>query len=155
MACESLFSPADFEVQNLTATVFEGTTAPPPGTPTSGIIRTSQEWGVLVEWDTAGNLVSYVQGDWELNVWAESIGPGQEVRLPVPGPTVVPLHPGASPQHYRVELNFAPGAISPPVPPGSNTALYEIATSLTASFVLKPAPLACNTQDTRIQFYVM
>lgn len=62
----------------------------PQGVPvTSRIIRNTQKWGVKVDWEMHGNLAVFLDAEFRLQLFLESMGPGTEYALPLAGPVVV------------------------------------------------------------------
>ncbi len=67
-----------------------------PGLPITGkIIRTTQDWGVTVEWEMHGALAAFLDGEFHLRVYYESIGTGPEGELPIAGDVLVNALSGA------------------------------------------------------------
>jgi hypothetical protein len=57
--------------------------APELGLPvTSKLIRNDENWGVTVEWEMHGVLAAFLDGEFHLRVYYDSIGPGADGMLP-------------------------------------------------------------------------
>jgi len=125
---------ADFSVQIGLEPVYDGTLnaevfeIPDPADPDTfvptNLIRTTQSWFVHVVWEMHGILASWLNADFEIRVYAESIGPGPEPALPVPGPVLVntqsvPLLMPGFQRHYHTDIRFDP----PTLPAG----VYKLA----------------------------
>ncbi len=148
------FIETEFHVTDLRCTVYEGPATPTPPLPSPiGIIRSNQDWGVLVEWTTEGTLVPVIPGVWHLNLHLESIGPGPELRLPA-NEVHVPLTPGPSPQKYSVRIDIPAGTV--PTPP-HETQPYMLLTTITHSFCeqppYQPSSMAGYHEGPILQFY--
>jgi hypothetical protein len=66
----------------------------------TNIIRTDQNWGVIVKWKTSGSLVRMICGKWCLQMHLESMGPGPELTLPVKAKHL-PLDPCGTGKYER------------------------------------------------------
>ncbi len=91
-----------------------------PGLPvTTNLIRTTQDWGVKVKWTMTGPLASFLEAEFHLKVFLESIGPGNEYSLPPADVIVntlsVPLtFPGGVPtREYAVDIPIPAGTVEP------------------------------------------
>lgn len=151
---ETPFIETQFHVVDLKCTIFEGTAVPAPPLPAPlGIIRSNQDWGVLVQWTTTGSLVPVIPGVWHLNLHLESIGPGPELRLPA-GEIHVPLTPGASPQSYAVPIYVPAGTVPAPT---HATQPYLLVATITHSFCeqgpYSPSSMAGYHEGPILQFY--
>ncbi len=102
-----------------------------PGLPvTSKLIRTTQDWGVEVDWEMHGPLAVFLDGDFHLTAYIESIGPGPEMKLPGADVVVNSLSaalaflgvPPVATRTYHAVINIPPGT----VPAGA----YKIVTLL-------------------------
>jgi hypothetical protein len=96
---------------NVDAAVYEG--GPPADTSTPvNHIRTTQPWGVHVEWTVQGSYVPFLVDEFRVRLFIESIGPGLEVvRPPVVVPTMsVGLQPG-NVRSYSANVEIAAGEI--------------------------------------------
>jgi hypothetical protein len=90
-----------------------------PGLPvTSKLIRTTQDWGVTVEWEMHGVLAHFLDADFHLKVCFESIGPGPEGVLPGAGDVVVNTLSGAltfpgglATRTYKKNIDVSAGAL--------------------------------------------
>jgi hypothetical protein len=148
------FIETEYHVTDLGCTVYEGPTTPAPPLPSPvGVIRSNQEWGIIVKWTTEGTLVPVIPGEWHLNLNLEAMGPGTDLRLPA-GELHVPLHPGPSPQIYEVDMHFPTTAV--PVPP-HETQAYKLVATITHSFCPEgdsgPSSMAGYHEGQIIQFY--
>ncbi len=97
-----------FDVSEITATVRESGGAPP-----TTILRTDQSWDVLVQWKTSGPITGWVAGKWDLHLYLESMGPGDEVEITDPNEHEVPLMPGPSPVLYEYHPDVKAGIVVP------------------------------------------
>lgn len=105
------------------ARAFEG---PAPIFAPKNVIRSDQEWGVKVDWEMHGALVEWLDAEFRISVFLESIGTGPEFDLaPVTVPTLsvpVTINGNGKTREYSQTITVAPGA----VPPG----VYKIVTCL-------------------------
>lgn len=101
----------------MAATVYEGSafvTATP-----NNIVRTSQDWGVRVQWTISGANRPLVEAlapaaEFRLFVFLERIGPGAGVPLPAPA-AIENITAGAivgSDRTYTRDLQFTAGSVS-------------------------------------------
>ena len=103
---------------------FEG---PGPIFSPKNVIRSDQNWGVKVDWQVTGPLVEWLDAEFRLNVYLESIGTGPEFDLPtvvvatLSMPVVVD-GAGVKSRTYSQNVDIAAGTI----PAG----VYKIATTL-------------------------
>jgi hypothetical protein len=65
----------------LNAFTFEKS-GPGPQFPPSTVIRTDQDWGVQIDWTMEGPLTEWIDANFHINVYLESMGPGPEFALP-------------------------------------------------------------------------
>lgn len=63
--------------------------APPGVLVTRHIIRKDQAWSVRVDWEVHGSLVTWLDAEFRLRAYLESMGPGTEYVLPA-APVVIP-----------------------------------------------------------------
>ncbi|HVO71436.1 MAG TPA: hypothetical protein VMT24_15405 [Aggregatilineaceae bacterium] len=96
---------------SMQATVFEAT-GPGPAYPPTKIIRTDQPWGVKVEWEMTGALVTWLNANFQIKVVLEKMGPGADVALP---PVLVntltgTLNPAIPSRSYSYNIKVAPHA---------------------------------------------
>jgi hypothetical protein len=96
------------------ATVFE-LLAPDTPVPTNHI-RTTQNWGVRVNWEMTGAFTPFLIDEFRMRAALESIGPGPELSF---GPVVVNTLAGvlgAGPKRtYVANINIPAGAVPPGV----------------------------------------
>jgi hypothetical protein len=97
-----------FDVSDITATLQENAGVPP-----TTVLRTNQTWFVNVHWETTGLITSWVAGNWDLHLYLESMGPGDEIEVTDPIHHVVPLTPGPSPISYDFPINVVAGIVVP------------------------------------------
>ena len=101
----------------MSATVYEGpafTTATP-----NNIVRTSQDWGVRVQWTMTGANRPLIEAlsptaEFRLFVFLERIGPGAGVPLPTPA-AIENILGGAvvgADRNYTRDLQFPAGSVS-------------------------------------------
>ena len=122
-------------------------------TPTN-IIRIDQDWGVLVKWRTSGALTRMICGTWCLNVCLESIGPGDELTLPLK-PVNVKLDPCSAKGNplacnYKCYIEIPRGTVKPK----HCSTPYKIVTTLTYLEPCgTPGPIAGFVEGQILQFY--
>lgn len=64
-------------------------TAPPGVLVTKRIIRRDQAWNVKVDWEMHGPLANWLDAEFRLRAYLESMGPGTEYALPAAGPVAI------------------------------------------------------------------
>lgn len=107
MPFETPLPPGLFDVSEITATFHEeGGVAP------STILYTDQRWHVDVHWETSGAITGWVTGNWDLHLYLESMGPGEDLDLTDPNEHIVPLTPGLSPILYDYHPDFNAGIVT-------------------------------------------
>ncbi len=106
-----------FDVSDITAKVREY-----GGVPPTTVIRTNQAWDLLVEWTASGVLTSWIAGKWDMHIYLESMGPGEDLDLTDPNEHEVPLTPGPTPVTYTYHPDFKAGI----VPPGSYKLVFTV-----------------------------
>jgi hypothetical protein len=86
--------------------------APPPLMVGNRVIDPSKPFTIEVEWKLSGFFVplwlAALGGNWVVEAYAESIGPGQEKRIAVAN---VPVGPTVQPKTYAVTLNVPAGTL--------------------------------------------
>jgi len=103
------------------------------------IIRTGESWGVVVEWETIGELNYIMCGYWLLQCFLEKYGPEEAPALT---PTSVAIV--SKPNKYKIVLTF------PPQEEGA----YKLAVTIRMMGPLKvPGPVACSGETSLLQFY--
>ena len=150
MPCETIYADAVYRINDLTAVV--GDVTPPGVSPPTRIIRSDQDIQISVSWNTTGLGTGMITGNWHLLVFAESVGPGDEVILVDPGDHIFPLDPGPSPRNYSRTFDISAGTL--PVVGGHGVTLYKLTTTLTyfdATFAR--GPMACYVEGPIIQIY--
>ena len=119
------------------------------GEPTNFIIRSDKTWSIKVHWHLYGALRKCLCGEWCLQVYLESIGPGKEFVLPGASDVRIPLDPCGN-GHYEHEFAFRPGTITPEycaVP-------YKVVVGLTYRTPCdEPGPIAGFVELPTIQFF--
>jgi hypothetical protein len=113
------------------------------------IIRSDQDWKVHVHWTLSGKLNEFVCGEWCLNLFLESIGPGRELRLPDEE-----LHVHLKPQPYETrywETICIPAGRVPVDMCGTPYKLVVTVTYLTPKG--EPGPMAGFVEGPVVQFY--
>jgi hypothetical protein len=120
----------------------------------TNIIRIDQDWGVLVKWRTSGVLTRMICGTWCLNVCLESIGPGEELRLPLKTYKVEldPCSAKGNPLtcNYKCYIEIPRGTVKPK----HCTTPYKIVTTLTYLEPCgTPGPIAGFVEGQILQFY--
>jgi hypothetical protein len=123
-----------------TCTVWES--APANAT---NIINTSQEWGVIFNWITAGSMAGSLSGKWTVTVYLERMGPQEGPDVP---PEDVPYVTTVLPQNYSKTITIHANT----VPVG----LYKLTTAVTMRGPLPleiPTPIAMVGDGPLIQIY--
>lgn len=113
--------------------------------PPSTIIQTDDNWRVHVDWQLAGPAAPFLGGDWQVRVYAESIGGGFEGQL---GPTVnVPLNsaPPGPPRNYHAFVNVTAGTLA--------AGAYRLVTLINYSNLGVPLEMAAFEEGPIIQVY--
>lgn len=114
---------ADYQ-GSLEAAAFEG---PAPIFPPSNVIRSDQTWGIHVDWEVHGPLVEWLDAEFRVSVFLESIGTGPEYDLPpvnistLSVPVVID-GAGNKTRTYSTNVIVAPAQVQP--------GIYKIATTL-------------------------
>jgi len=128
----------------LSAQVYEGKKL------SNHVIRVDHDWTVRVHWELEGALVPCICGYWCLNLFMESIGPGDELRLPVKEARI-PLDPcREEPGSYWYDITIPAHTIDPEycgIPYKPVVAL----TYLDACY--QPGPMAGFCELPILQFY--
>jgi hypothetical protein len=107
-----------------------------PTVPTN-IIRIDQDWFIHLKWRLSGSLVRMIDGEWVIQTFLESIGPGDEFELNKPGKTL-DVNPGSPDYEFKFEVTK--GAVpansyklvttikyrAPDGLPGPMTGFYEV-----------------------------
>ncbi len=140
--------------------VQEFNSALPALSPTT-IIRTDQPWRVHIEWRTRGLAAAVQGGQFKVNAYLESIGPGQDLRLPLATAISKPLLSGvlsAVPapdfwqRDYAADVSVAPGVV-PTDPEASRP--YKLVVAITYDMPSgTPGPMAGFQEGPILQFYV-
>ena len=107
----------DKEVADFSATVTEV-----GGQEPQTVIRSNQAWNIEVSWEEQG--AALIPGNWVVDAYVESIGPGDEVRV---GGATSAFAAGA----HTVNIAVAPG--NPPVVVGQETTPFKLVITLTAN----------------------
>lgn len=146
----------EFEVElGVPASALSGTIqaeAREPGELATRIFDIHDNWEVQVDWTLSGYLSRMICGSWALDVYLESIGPGDELELPQdPDDRDIPLDPTGSGKYsatFHVPADFVK-----PVP-GETDIAYKMVVSLTYKDVGgRPGPLAGFVELPMVQFY--
>jgi hypothetical protein len=129
-------------VANATAQVQDPAGINPPST----IIQTEDPFRVRVNWTLTNIVAPFLGGDWELKVYAESIGGGFEGQL---GATVnVPLSAAPAlplPRAYQADVNVPANALAP--------GAYRLVTLINYSNLGVPLEMAAFEEGPIIQVY--
>jgi hypothetical protein len=88
---------------------------------TTNLIRTTQDWGVKVQWTMTGPLTEWLDADFHLRAYLESIGPGTEYSKPDDGDIIVntlsvPLQydaDGKAFRSYETDIPIPAGTVEP------------------------------------------
>lgn len=113
-----------------------------PTLPTN-IIRKDQDWFIHLKWRLTGSLVRMIDGEWLIQTFLESIGPGPEFELNPPGKKL-DVNPGAP--DYNFEFHVKAGQ----VPVGS----YKLVTTI--KYLApdgKPGPMTGFYEVPLVEFY--
>jgi hypothetical protein len=114
---------ADYQ-GTLQAASFEGLG---PIFPPTNVIRSDQAWGVRVDWEVHGPLVEWLDAEFRISVFLESIGTGPEYNLPQVNVSTLSIPVvvdglGNKSRTYTQNIDVAPGQVQP--------GIYKIATAL-------------------------
>ena len=118
------------------------------------IIRTDQDWGVTVEWEMEGILALFLNEEFRLRFFLESIGPGSEYSLPVAGPVTVgsltgTLDPVGPSRSYTETITI--DHTLTPIDPGTYKLTLTLQVFDTSSG--SPYPIAGFVEGPIVQFY--
>ena len=136
---EHIFGP--LLVGNSVAVVEDPAGINPPST----ILQTEDPWRVHVDWSITNGAAPFLGGDWEVRVYAESIGGGFEGLL---GSVTVPLNsapPMPLPRQYHVFVNVAGGLLA--------AGAYRLVTLINYSNLGVPLEMAAFEEGPIIQVY--
>jgi len=147
MPCEVPIPSGLFDVVDFQAEAHEH-----GGVDPTTIIRDDQSWALTVSWRTEGFLNGWIGGEWHLHVYAESLGPGPEVRLTdLPEDHFPALEPAEGSSSYSKHFQVDAGALQAGV---DGVTLYKIVTALTyVNLAGNYAPMACHADGPIIQIY--
>lgn len=117
-----------------------------PGPPMVGnlVIDPNKEFEILVEWKLEGFFVplwlAALGGSWAIEAYAESIGPGPEIRIAY---KAEPVGPPVSPKTYSVKLKYDPTIPAHKLAehspgPGGPSGLYRLTISAFLNSTLGP-----------------
>lgn len=115
------------------------------GVPPSTVIKTTDTWHIHVDWQTTGNATGMITGEWHIQAFLESMGPGPEKTIIEP-PLVIPLTPGVSPILYSREV-----PIQPKIVPAGTYKLVVVMTYIEPTG--HPGPMAGFIEGPLLQFY--
>ena len=140
MPFETPLPPGNFDVTITNAAVREY-----GGTNPTTIIRTDQTWDVQIEWQTSGSIATWLAGNWHLQIFMESMGPGDEVVLVDSNEAVIPLVP-ESPHLYQYHPDFPAGKVT--------AGVYKLVLTITYTDAANnPGGMAGYWEGPIIQFY--
>ena len=139
------------------ASIFEGPLPTPPIdtvdlTDSTRVVRTGQDWWVLLRWECTGWLNWIMAGNFYCKVYLEQMGKDEFELMPPPYPAdgvEVPFV-AEDPHTYIRDIPFPLTSIA--VPAG----LYKVTASLTFKGPLPrrvPAPIAAIAEGPVLQFY--
>lgn len=96
---------------SMQAHTFEAT-GPGPAYPPTNVIRTDQPWGIKVDWEMTGALVTWLNADFQIKVVLERMGPGADTALPPVNVNTLTgaLNPAIPSRSYSYNVMVAPGA---------------------------------------------
>lgn len=131
--------PPAFLDGNLTAALIDST-----GTP-NRVLERNQPCSIKVDWSINGPVAPGLGGDWRIQVFMESMGPGPELSI---GTTTVPLNsvPPAAVRNYTATLNIPGGTV-----PADGT--YKLTLVLTHTNLGVPDRMAGFVEGPVVQFY--
>lgn len=136
---EHVFGP--LLVGNTVAVVEDPAGVNPPST----IIQAEDAWRVHVDWSITNIAAPFLGGDWQVRVYAESIGGGFEGLL---GTVSVPLNtalPLPLPRQYHAFVNVAGGFLA--------AGAYRLVTLINYSNLGVPLEMAAFEEGPIIQVY--
>ena len=136
----------DFKVSNFTAEVYEKELHVP-----KTVIRTNQDWGVNVKWETSGEASEHLEGVWSVSIWLEAIGPGDGYVI---GDKHVKLTPQKGTVKYNVDIECKAGAVPLPPPASHESQPFMLVTTVTYQWPDgAPGPMAGHIEGPLIQLY--
>jgi len=97
------------------------------------VIRDNQAWNINVRWQELGAGSGTVPGNWIVDAYVESIGPGAELRV---GQATSPF--GTLYTNHDVNIHVPTGTV--PVAAGEKTTPYKLVITLTADWGDNPTP---------------
>jgi hypothetical protein len=121
----------------------------PAGGPPSTIIDTDDPFLVRVDWSVDLPAAALLGGQWLVRVYAESIGPGQEVQIGTQAVSVGAGTAGPTSIAYRANIPVAAGTLQ--AESGASSGVYTIVAVVTHNGFLGPTVLAGFEQGPVIQ----
>jgi hypothetical protein len=117
------------------------------GNPSSRIISLQDDWRVDVEWTVTGTLVGMMGGKWNLVVFLERMGPGDDLTVfDLSGATAIPMGGLSS---FSKQHTVTPGSVT-----GLTAGAYRIIAVLTSVNVDgTPGGFAGYDQGPILQFF--
>jgi hypothetical protein len=121
-------------------------------TPPSTIIQTDDAWQVEVKWEIDGAIAPFIGGEWEVSVFVEAIGPGEEKQV---GTTKnVPLSNAAPlplPRQYTTAVDVP--AFDPNAGVGLDKGAYRLVTLVNFKHLGVPLEMAAFVEGPILQVY--
>ena len=137
----------DYQIENFMLRVYEE--APEN---VKNLIKTTQGWGVHVNWDAVGPVAEWLGAHFHLRVYLENMGPNlPEYQFPDPDPLIVdteaePLSNGK--RHFERNIDVPAGAV--------DAGLFKLTCVIQVYDDNKnePVPIAGFIEGPLVQFYV-
>jgi hypothetical protein len=113
------------------------------------ILEVDKEFVVHISWSLDGPLTPFVAGTWQVNVFFESIGPGPELKLPLPT-LELPLDPNIGPNYYEALVSIPANTLKD----ADATVPYKMVTTVTYRTPKgRPGPMAGFVESPVLQTY--
>jgi hypothetical protein len=136
----------DLDVDHFEVGVYEGMPGPGAFNKPATIIRTTQAWSIVVDWDEIGLFCGILPGNWRVEAYLESMGPGTDFNI---GEALDPIACG----HHQVTIPVVAG--NPALAPGEFQTPFKLVVTLTAEWPGGVAryPMAGYLEGPILQFY--
>jgi hypothetical protein len=114
------------------------------------ILEADKDFIVHILWSLSGPLAPFVAGTWYVNVFFESIGPGPELKLPVPTISI-PLRPDVGINNYEARVDIPANTFR-----GADATIpYKMVSTVTYRAPNgRPGPMAGFVESPVLQLYV-
>jgi hypothetical protein len=86
-------------------------------------IDLNDDWEIHVNWQLSGSIFPMINGLWFVSAYMESIGPGDEFKLPPPRPNGIPVNPNL-PATYSTVFKIPAGTVQPDA--NNNDIVYKL-----------------------------